>query len=274
MIKDILERLLQATRIKPLEKKVHELLQDLDTYRALVESTTDHIFMVDRKCRYLFINRCHLASMDMPMSAVLGRSYGDFHQPEETHTFAKNIEEVFRTGLSTQQEYQRARDKKYFLRTFSPVRLPFPVGEIKAVAIVSKDITELQQIEHLYRALAEKSLFGVYILQNGQFQWINQRFVESIGYKAQELVGMSPLDIVHRDDLGRVRRNALAMLRGESSTPYEYRIITKDGAIRWCRESVTSVIYKGMRSVLGSTVDITQLKHAEDALAACKADPT
>lgn len=267
ILKNFFQSVLEEVRIQPLEQKVQELLQDLDTYRALVESTTDHIFMVDRQCRYQFINRVHLASMNLPLGAVLGRNYGDFHHPEGTRAFAANVGNVFQTGLSIQQEHNSIGDKRHFLRTFSPVRLPFPMGEIKAVAIVSKDITELKQVERLYQTLTEKSPFCIYILQNGQFHWVNQKFAEFVGYAADELSSMSSLDIVCPDDAGWVRCNAIAMLKGEAVLPYEYRVIAKDGDVKWCREAVVSVLYKGIRSVIGSAVDITAQKAAEEALA-------
>ena len=267
IVTNLLRSFLSETRIQPLEQKVQELLQNLDTYQALVESTTDHIFMVDRQHRYLFINRIHLARLNLPIGTVLGRSYADFHHPEGTRTFTGNVEKVFQTGISVQQEYESFRDHRYFIRTYSPVRLPFPMGEIKAVAVVSKDVTELKQAEQLYQALAEKSPFCIYIVQNDQFQWVNPKFLEFTGYSAEEIQSMAPLDIVCPDDAGWVRCNAIAMLKGKPVQPYEFRIISKDGEIRWSREAVASVLYKGIRSVVGSGVDITRRKAAEEALA-------
>jgi diguanylate cyclase (GGDEF)-like protein/PAS domain S-box-containing protein len=56
------------------------------------------------------------------------------------------------------------------------------------------------------------------------------------------------------------------MLRGENSLAYEYRIITKKKDTLWYMESVTSINFKGRRATLGSQMDITRQKMAEDAL--------
>jgi len=77
---------------------------------------------------------------------------------------------------------------------------------------------------------------------------------------------MAPLTVVHPDDRKRVKENAYSMLKGKLSTPYEYRIIDKDGQIRYIMETVTPVEYQGERAVLGNVVDITDRKKSEEAL--------
>jgi len=42
-----------------------------------------------------------------------------------------------------------------------------------------------------------------------------------------------------------VKINARAMLRGESTSPHEFRIVTKSADIRWIMETVTSISYGG-----------------------------
>ena len=77
---------------------------------------------------------------------------------------------------------------------------------------------------------------------------------------------MDPLTVVHPDDRNRVKENAFSMLKGKLSTPYEYRIIDKDGQIRYIMETITPIEYRGDRAVLGNVVDITERNRAEDAL--------
>ena len=37
-----------------------------------------------------------------------------------------------------------------------------------------------------YRTLAEGSLAGIYVIQNGRFQYVNPRLVEMLGYDREE----------------------------------------------------------------------------------------
>ena len=243
-----------------------ELLRKLDIYRNLVEATTDSIYMVDRQCRYIYVNAKHCLRLGLPQNDLMGSHYKDFHTPEETADFSENVAEVFKTGLSFQREYHSRRDGSDFLRTFSPVQTAANGDEVTAVSVISKNITQWKHAEHLHLTLAEKSPIGLFIIQDDRFQWVNPKFEESVGYKSHEIVGLPSLSLVHKEDRQHVKTRAIAMLRGENSLAYEYRIITKKKDTLWYMESVTSINFKGRRATLGSQMDITRQKMAEDAL--------
>jgi two-component system NtrC family sensor kinase len=128
------------------------------------------------------------------------------------------------------------------------------------------DITERKQAEELYRTLANSSPVGVYIVQDGKFQFVNPQFCQYTGFSEEELIGRESLEMVHPEDRERVREKAVAMLKGRPIPPYELRYIVKDGDILWATESVTSIQYQGNRAVLGNFMDITDRKQAEDTI--------
>jgi diguanylate cyclase (GGDEF)-like protein/PAS domain S-box-containing protein len=243
-----------------------ELQHKLDIYRNMVEATTDSIYMVDRLCRYMYVNQNHCLRLGLPQEELVGSYYKDFHSPEETRDFAENVAEVFKTGLSFQREHRSVRDGSEFLRTFSPVQSAGGGEEVIAVSVISKNVTQWKRAEHLYTTLAEKSPIGLFIIQDDRFAWVNPRFEESVGYKSHEIVGLPSLSLVHEDDRQLVRMRAIAMLRGENILPYEYRILTKKNDILSYMETVTSINFNGRRATLGSQMDITRQKMAEDAL--------
>jgi len=113
--------------------------------RSLVESSANSIYLVDRSCRYLFMNRKCLSRLHIKEDEYQGRSYSDFHSPEETQQFAMKVNHVFETGASIQYEYND-NSGKYFLKTLSPVK-DSETGVVTAVTVVSIDITELKRAE-------------------------------------------------------------------------------------------------------------------------------
>lgn len=234
-----------------------------DIYRNLVEATSDSIYVVDQKCRYLYVNPQHCSRMGLKADELAGRSYREFHLPEETSLFAADIEEVFQTDRSFQRQYCSQRDGGEFLRTFSPVKTD---GKITAVSIISKNVTEWKLAEHLYATLAEKSPIGIFIVQNKRFCWANQRFQDNTGYTATDIIGADSLFMVHPDDREHVRKSARAMMRQEAAFPYEYRVVTKKGDTAWYMGTVTSIEYKYRKATLGCQMDISLQKRAEDAL--------
>lgn len=237
-----------------------------DIYRSLVEATSDSIYMVDNKCRYLYVNPKHCSRIGLQPDELIGKNYHEFHSPVETNIFTTDVAEVFKSDVSFQRQYYSHRDGGEFLRTFSPVKTPSDKGKVTAVSVISKNITEWKLAANLYATLAEKSPIGIFIVQNKRFCWANQRFLDNTGYTADDIINADSLFMVHPDDREHVRLSARAMMRGETVFPYEYRIVTKRGNILWYMGTVTSMEYKCQFATLGCQMDISLQKRAEDAL--------
>ena len=107
---------------------------------------------------------------------------------------------------------------------------------------------------------------GIYVLQQGEFVYVSSLYKKLSGYSDKELIGLKSLDYIHPKDREITRKNAIKALKTESSEPYEYRFIKKNGEIMWALEMVASVKYRGKRAVLGSFMDITERKMMEQAL--------
>jgi PAS domain S-box-containing protein len=91
-------------------------------------------------------------------------------------------------------------------------------------------------------------------------------FQEYTGFSQDELLHTDSLSLVHPEDRAMVRENAVKMLKGDHSSAYEFRAITKEGKTRWVMGTVTPIHYNGQRAVLGNYMDITERKCAEKAL--------
>lgn len=142
-----------------------------------------------------------------------------------------------------------------YIRDDSGTLPPEIIGSFRDVSHWKRAEKDLRESEELYRVLAEESLAGVYIVQDGRFRFVNANAADYIGHRREELIDRRTLDIVHPEDRDKLKANALAMLSGGNDTPYEYRVITKDGQVRWIIETVTSIMYKGRPAVLGNSMN-------------------
>jgi len=125
------------------------------------------------------------------------------------------------------------------------------------------EIEERRHAENLYQTLAEKSMAGVYIVQDKIFRYLNSNAAAYAGYTPEELIGKEACCIVHPEDRKWVKLRAGQMLKGEREAPYEFRIQTRDGRERWILETVTSTAYEGKPAILGNSMDVTDMKKAE-----------
>lgn len=130
-----------------------------------------------------------------------------------------------------------------------------------------KQLTELLlERDNVYKTIWDHSLAGIYIAQNGKFQIVSPIAASFTGYSLDELIGRASDSIIYPDDRAKVRKDAIAMLTGELTSPYAFRIVTKEGHIRWVVESVTITSFKGKPAILGNSMDITARKMAEGKL--------
>jgi len=128
----------------------------------------------------------------------------------------------------------------------------------QAVPIGWKDVAQ---------ALLRNAGLGIYIVQEGNFQFVNPVFQKLTGYTEKELLRKYSLDLVHSEDREIVRKKAIENLKSENGViPYEYRLVKKNGEIIWVLEEVTSIDYGGNRATVGSFMDITARKELEEVI--------
>lgn len=124
----------------------------------------------------------------------------------------------------------------------------------------------LRESEDIYKTIWDRSLAGIYVSQGGKFQIVSPIAVSFTGYSLDELIGKKSNSIIYPDDRERVKSDAMAMLAGERTAPYEFRIMTKQEEICWVMETVTSTIFKGKPAILGNSMDITLRKMVGEKL--------
>jgi PAS domain S-box-containing protein len=117
-----------------------------------------------------------------------------------------------------------------------------------------------------FEAIIENSLTGVYIIQSGQFQFVNSRMAEILGFdQPQDLIGKDFLEIIHPDDSEMVRdREFQRETTPVTPSHYCYRGMKTDGTLVWLEMSGTTASYRSKPANIGNIIDITSRKNAED----------
>ena len=125
----------------------------------------------------------------------------------------------------------------------------------------------LRESRDINTIILQKSFAAIYVIKDGKFCNVNIKAAANSGYTTEELIGMNADSLVHPEDKADVLCRASDMLRGESTTaPYAFRILTKQGDVRWIMETVSVITYGGRPAILGNSIDITEHRLAIERL--------
>lgn len=149
------------------------------------------------------------------------------------------------------------------------------VGEVMAQALVRKrSEIALRASEERWRSMFEASNLGISIIgQNLHYIATNSAFQAMLGYTANELLGLTPVDVTAEEDLDVTRTRLAELQRGERhhyESVKQYR--RKDGTILWGHVYASAVqdVESGAKMFIGTLIDITATRHAQDALRAAQ----
>jgi len=127
----------------------------------------------------------------------------------------------------------------------------------------------LRESEEKYRRLVENATEAIYIVQQGQIQFVNQRCVQLTGYSEAELVGQSILELVPVEDRAAASEHHARLLGGElMASTIERRIISRQGELHWLLVNAVRIEWNGQPATLNLASDITGRKRSEQIMQA------
>ena len=124
----------------------------------------------------------------------------------------------------------------------------------------------LRQSEEKHRMLIENIQDGVFIIQDGVLQFVNEAFARMVGYTVEELTGREFREFIAPEDMEMVLDRYHRRLAGENvAREYEFRVLYRDGITRIIvNMNVGLIDYRGMVASMGTIKDITELKRADE----------
>jgi len=260
---------LEITRDITERKRVEEALQDSEEkLRKMFESVTDGISVIDlngviTEVNHRMVEIHGFTSRD----ELVGKNAFDLVAPRDHKRIAGNMRQALKQGTISSVEYTLLKaDGTEFPGELSTSALKDASGKVIGHITIARDITRRKQMEELFKTVTNSSPVGIYIVQDKKFQLANPQFQKLTGYTKDELTGMDSLALVLDEDRDMVRKKAVKMLKGERSSPYQFRVIHKGGDTRWVMETVTSIQYRGKRAILGNYLDITERRQTEEKI--------
>jgi PAS domain S-box-containing protein len=198
-------------------------------------------------------------------------------RPEDTALICAAAEQALRTSSRFSVEYRfQTPDDRWICLRDEAVLIRDPQGRPLHWQGVLVDVTPrktaedaLRQSEERFRALVQNSYDVVVVLDHsGARKYISPSIERLLGYAPADLLGHSPDDIVHPDDVPALAEAIESCLRGVQETPaFELRLLHHNGS--WHNFEVIGRNLLQDPSVGGivfTSREITARKAAETAL--------
>lgn len=115
----------------------------------------------------------------------------------------------------------------------------------------------LNQSEEKYRMLIHNLQDGVFIIQDGKMQFVNEAFAKMVGYKVDEIIGMECERLVAPEDLEMAAYRYFRRLAGRNiPRNFQFRMMHKDGITRiMVNMNVGFITYCGRVASMGTVKD-------------------
>lgn len=231
-----------CTDVMEIKRTSQALNDQLRFTQELLEVIPNPIFYKDIQRRYLGFNRAWESFFGKKREDFVGKQASDLIPAQLADSADRKDAEVIRTGqLSiTKVNITDAKDElRQVLKHVS--RFTSQDGTPAGTISVLTDITELKKIEHAletsearFRALTESAMDIVTIIDaEGIIQYQSPSVKHLLGFDPEQMVGLKPFEMVHRDDVGALKQSFESLLRrgpgAQTEKPIEFRIRNRDG---------------------------------------------
>jgi diguanylate cyclase (GGDEF)-like protein/PAS domain S-box-containing protein len=252
-----------------VEERTRELAESREKWRAITETSPDHIMLLNRQGIIRFIN--HTLN-EYAVDEVVGKSVYDFLEASQAAVMKKHVDAVLAGGEPDlfETEYRREGHTTFYESHIGPV---YQDQQVVGVTISSRDISERKQT---LKVLESQMLRNELILQtsrdgfvvlglDGSIRAANDAFAGMLGYRRDELI---TLNVVRLCADARVcsEQALLEKVAETGHQRYESRYCCKNGSVIDVDVSATLAEIGDERFLFAFVRDITEWKQAETAL--------
>ena len=254
------------------KQKAENLLEDSEKFKALFNRNLHCVYVHDFEGNFIDANEASLKLLGYKRTEIPSINFTSLIGAEQLPKALKALEEIKRNGFQKEfSEYKLKLKNGSHVWVETDGSLIYREGKPYAILGVARDITgrkkaseALRKSEEEYRLLVENANDAIFIVQDGQVKFPNQKAMEIGQYLGLDLENIPFINYVHPDDRNMVIDRHLRRLNGEQlPNTYSFRILGKDGQQIWAELNAVKIDWEGNPATLNFLRDITSLKEME-----------
>jgi PAS domain S-box-containing protein len=261
----------------PRQGDAKEVLERADLLEEIMACTTNAIAALDLEGKFTLANHRAAEITGYSREELLGRPYSVLLPPDRLDRVRTAVTKILTEGgLISGFETELLRKDRTIRNVAFNLSPVFVKGKIAGAVGTAEDITErklaeeaLRSSEARFRTMANTAPVMIWMSgQDGGCSFFNERWLEFTGRPMAHEVGQGWAKGVHPEDRERCLSTYLSACAARETFEMEYRLRRADGEYRWILDTGTPLFGpdKSFAGYIGSCVDITERKQAEEAL--------
>jgi len=254
------------------KKMEHDLRENRETLRALLDAMPESIFLIGRGGVIVAANETSAKRLGKGLDELIGSKMSELIPSEVVKRRKAYTDEAIRTGRAVR--FEDMHDGMFLDNFIRPIINA--EGKVSKLAVFSLDITARKRAEEALREhlnflqtlidtipspIFYKNVEGIYL-------GCNKALVDFLGLPKEEIIGKSVYDVYSKDLADKYSEMDAALFRQPGVQIYDFSMDRGDGARRDTNflKATYSTADGTLAGLLGVMIDITERKQAEAAL--------
>lgn len=234
----------------------------------LYERVSDGFIAIDRNWIYTYVNKTAGEILGKDPAWLIGKHMWTEFPQEETNPFYI----AYHQAMESQEMINLEEYVEAYGRWFQNLIYPAADG----LSVFFRDITDskenekkIRESEIRFRTLSRTAPVGIFETDaSGSTTYVNETWLQYSGMHFDEAMGDGWLRAVHPDDKDWLQQGWHSKTEMKSESVSEYRIVDKEGKIRWVNGRAVPVFNNdgSVSGYIGITLDITEKKTSEERI--------
>jgi PAS domain S-box-containing protein len=258
-----------------LAQAVEALRESESNYHQLFAANPHPMWVYGlESLRFLAVNDAAVTHYGYTLDEFETMTIADIRPAEDVPRMLENVARIEAGKVDEAGEW-RHRKKDGTLIDVEITSHVLDFGGRRAEVVLAHDVTECKRAEKLlhaaeeqFRSLVEQSIAGIYVIQDGNFAYVNPRFAEIFGYESiGEPIGRSALSVVAEDHRAALADEIHRRLKGAARRiEYSTTGLRKDGSTVDLGVHGARASYRGRPAIIGMVQDISEKKRGEEQI--------